>query len=105
MKVVAINSSNTGSTGSIMKGIAKIARERGHLYYTACPKGRTMSKEQDPYHLFIGSILGRNLHILLGMLSGCPGFFSVIETLAARVSDSAVMTGAVLSDTSSIRIR
>ena len=82
MKVVAINSSNTGSTGSIMMGIAKIARERGHLYYTACPKGRTMSKEQDPYHLFIGSILGRNLHILLGMLSGCPGFFSVIETLA-----------------------
>ena len=80
MKLVMLNSCNYGSTGNIMLGIAEMARKKGHCVHTACPDGRSMREKKLENHIYIGTRFGRNLHILLGKLTGFHGLFSVIET-------------------------
>lgn len=80
MKIVMINSCNFGSTGNIMLGIAKVARQKGHVCYTSCPEGRSMRKRQLENHIFIGTRFGRNLHLLLGNWTGFQGIFSIWDT-------------------------
>ncbi len=63
-----------------MLGIAEAAREKGYRCITACPDGRSMRKRELKEHLFIGTRLGKNLHIVLAALSGLNGCFSVIDT-------------------------
>lgn len=80
MRIVQINSGNFGSTGNIMIGIAQKARESGHVCYTACPASRSNRKRDVQDQIFIGTRFGRNLHLLLGKLTGCTGMFSVWDT-------------------------
>lgn len=80
MKIVSINSCNYGSTGNIMLDIADLAREQGHIYYTACPDGRSMRKKSLDNHIFIGNIVGRNLHLKFGYYTGLQGCGSVLDT-------------------------
>ena len=80
--VVSINSGNIGSTGNLMIGIANAARGAGFRVYTACPDGRSMRQRKLEDHLFIGSVIGRNLHLqILGRL-GLHGCGSRLETRA-----------------------
>lgn len=81
MTVVEINSTNFGSTGNIMLQIAEKARANGMTCYTCCPKSRSNMKKTLSGQLFIGSRMSRNLHILLGSLSGFQGCFSVLSTI------------------------
>ncbi len=80
MNIVMLNSCNYGSTGNIMLGIAQMARKNGHCVYTACPEGRSMRMRKLENHIYIGTRLGRNIHILLRRLTGFHGMFSVIDT-------------------------
>ena len=80
MKILQINSYNFGSTGNIMVGIADTARARGMTCITACPDGRSMRVRKLENHRFIGSRIGRNLHIRLAELTGLHGCFSVADT-------------------------
>lgn len=80
MKILQINSYNFGSTGNIMADIARTARERGMECVTACPDGRSMRLRKLEDHRFIGTRLGRNLHIALAELTGLNGCFSTVDT-------------------------
>lgn len=80
MKILHINSHNFGSTGTVMLGIAQAARTRGISCFTACPAGRSMVHAGLEQHLFIGSRVGRNLHIALARATGLNGCFSVVDT-------------------------
>lgn len=76
MKIIQINSGNVGSTGNIMLNLAKVARDEGHIVYTACPDSRTARLKQLQDHLYIGNRLERNIHIQLGKLTGLAGCYS-----------------------------
>lgn len=80
MKIVEINCTNYGSTGNIMLRIAEAARERGHTVYTCCPASRSNRQKQVDHQILIGSILSRNLHLLLNDVTGLNGCFSCIAT-------------------------
>lgn len=80
MTVVQINSFDHSSTGNIMLAIAKAARKKGIRCVTSCPDGRSMRGRSLEDHLFIGTRLGRNLHIVLARLTGLNGCFSMIDT-------------------------
>lgn len=80
MRIVQINSSNFGSTGNIMIGIAQKARESGHTCYTACPDSRSNRKRDLQDQIFIGTRFGRNLHLILGKLTGLTGMYSAWDT-------------------------
>jgi len=79
VKILHINSHNFGSTGSIMLGLAEEARSRGHRCVTASPPGRSMVPGLRD-HWFIGTRLGRNLHLLAGEWTGLTGCFSLVDT-------------------------
>ena len=80
MKILQINSYNFGSTGNIMVDLAEQARQRGHTCITACPDGRSMRIRKLEDHLYIGSPIGRNLHIKLAEFTGLNGCFSLLDT-------------------------
>ena len=80
MRIVQINSGNFGSTGNIMIGIAEKARQTGIHCYLACPSARSTRKKNLKDQMFIGSRLGRNLHLILGKHTGYTGIFSVCDT-------------------------
>lgn len=80
MVVLQINSHNFGSTGNIMVEIAEMARNRGIDCVTSCPEGKTMRVRKLNNHMFIGSRIGRNLHIFLAKQTGLNGLFSVVDT-------------------------
>lgn len=81
MTVVEINSYNFGSTGNIMVEIANSARESGIRCVTSCPDARSMRRRPLADHIYIGTRLGRNLHLLLARLTGFNGCFSIVDTL------------------------
>lgn len=80
MRIVQINSGNFSSTGNIMIGIAQKAREQGHICYTSCPAARSTRKRPMEHQIFIGTRVGRNLHLLMGKLTGFTGIFSLVDT-------------------------
>ena len=80
MRILMINSGVIGSTGNIMLDLAVTARNAGHQCITACPAGRSMRKEGLRDHIYIGNRLTRNLHLLLGKLTGYHGVFSLLST-------------------------
>ena len=80
MKLIEINSCNFGSTGNIMLGISEIARKRGIDTYICVPKSRDNSKKSVDGQIFVGNRILRNLHILLGEITGYQGCFSVFST-------------------------
>ncbi|MBQ8829967.1 MAG: glycosyltransferase [Oscillospiraceae bacterium] len=80
MRVLQINSYNFGSTGNIMVGIAETARRYGMECTTACPEGKSMRVRQLDDHLFIGSRVGRNMHIKFAEFTGLNGCLSILDT-------------------------
>ena len=81
LKLLEVNSSNFGSTGTIMMGIARAARSEGMNAYVCVPKSRSNIKNKCEDQILIGSRLFRNLHIFLGQLTGYQGCFSIFSTL------------------------
>lgn len=78
--ILSINSCNFGSTGTIMKQLSVIAEESGFVAYKAIPMARTNKPQSDAKTVFIGSIIERNIHILLSRYTGLNGCFSHIGT-------------------------
>ena len=84
MKIVEINMVAEGSTGTIMREIAKTARKKGHQALTfSCPSFSLSHPEKfTPYegHRYFGTRLGHALHYILGRLTGKNGRFSTPST-------------------------
>jgi len=78
MKIVIINSNDYGSTGSIMFGVAKEAREQGHSAYSFSRMLPAVYKKEG--HSFFGTCKDQNLHIKLSTNLGVEGFFSRNQT-------------------------
>ena len=78
--VVSINLGNFGSTGRIMKGIAKAAREHGYVTYNAYPESyNAQSKEEND--IIICSTLANRINQKLAYITGMNGCFAVFSTL------------------------
>ncbi len=71
MKVAEINTSNYGSTGTIMLGIADLLRERGDQVLICYPATKkNLSKKVEESYI-IGNRIVRNLNILISKIFGC----------------------------------
>lgn len=81
MLILEINSYNFGSTGHVMAEIAEAARKLGMDCITSCPNGKSMREHKSEHQIFIGSRIGRNLHIVLSRWTGFNGCFSIVDTL------------------------
>lgn len=81
MKITYINSMNFGSTGNICLNLANYIRHNGNQSYICVPYSRSNAIKEVKEQIFIGNRLSRNLHELLGYLTGLQGFFSVFSTL------------------------
>lgn len=81
MRVLEINSVNYGSTGSIMRNIAIEAEKAGIEAYTACQLGKATRGEAYHRHIYIGNRLDRNIHLVLGKLTGKYGTYSKYITM------------------------
>lgn len=81
MKVVQINTANFGSTGNIMLGIGRLLEAQGDTTYYCVAKSRSNLKKSVNNRLFTGTILDRNLHLLLSYTTGFNGCFSYFHTL------------------------
>lgn len=80
MHVIFINLGNFGSTGNIILDLANALEKEGDIGTICCPSSRTNRKKNIRNQIFIGSRLGRNIHLLLGKLTGLHGLFSIIDT-------------------------
>lgn len=80
VRIVEINAGNIGSTGTIMLGIADIAKTDGHEVLVCCPDARENRKKTVKYQLFIGDRFSRNLHLKSAELTGLNGCFSRLAT-------------------------
>lgn len=80
MKILSLNSSNFGSTGNIMIGIAEEARSCGHETAVACPASRSNSKKETQGQIFIGDRISRNLHLQLSRITGLNGCYQMWAT-------------------------
>lgn len=80
MKIVEVNTVDYGSTGRIMLQIAQCARTHGHgvWTYSMAPKVQTVPPEG---HKYYSGYLAYCVHYILGKITGCNGFFSLIPTL------------------------
>jgi len=83
MKIVQINTCTYGSTGKIMREIAKTAKSGGHECWLAIPKGRHNNKSNSQYTdmIWVGNQLSEDSHIILGRITGLQGYFSVLATI------------------------
>lgn len=75
--VVGINSVVRGSTGGVMLGVSRAAGKEGVGFISACPAAKSNRGGAD---LFIGTRFSRNLHVLLGKMTGRHGCFSATAT-------------------------
>ena len=78
-KVVSINLGNYGSTGRIMIGIAKAARDRGYIAYNAYPESYYVQPKADG-DIIICSTLANRLNQKLAYYTGLNGCFAVFST-------------------------
>lgn len=82
MKIIEVNSGNYGSTGNIMKNIAVAAENAGHEVFCFCAKSRTSLRVNNGKKVeYIGTILGRKLHVWLSNICCVNGCLSVFDTL------------------------
>lgn len=79
-KIFLINSVNYGSTGTITKDIAQLARNNNFDTYFAFAASRSNRKNAKDKYIEIGSILERNIHLKLAYYSGYNDYFSFIGT-------------------------
>jgi len=81
VRIFQINGGVFGSTGKIMFGIARLAREQGHEVLCASPITSTNRNQQpEDEYIKIGSYYGRCLSVLLARLTGLEGCFSIFAT-------------------------
>ena len=82
MKIFEINGGVFGSTGRIMFGIAKRAKECGNEVVCASPITSTNRFFQpNNEYIKIGSFFSRRLSVVLSRLTGLNGCFSLLETI------------------------
>ena len=79
MKIVEINAVPYGSTGKITKGIADIARKKGHEVYVYFSWTKALPKSNDE-NTIVGSFLGKALHMMLSKVTGYHGSYSSADT-------------------------
>lgn len=79
MKIVEINAVPYGSTGKITKGIADVARKKGHEVYLYFSWTKALSKSNDR-NVMVGSFVGKALHMVLSKITGYHGRYSVADT-------------------------
>lgn len=79
-KVIAVNSVNFASTGSIMLDISKVAQKEGYASYVAYANSRSNNRKRIDNSILIGSIVERNLHLQLAYYTGLNGCFSILGT-------------------------
>ena len=80
MNILQINSANFGSTGNIMLQIKSAAEKKGINAWVAYPKSRSNRKKNVEDAIEIGTIIERNIHLLLAELTGFNGCFSKFAT-------------------------
>ena len=61
MRIVEINSVNKGSTGNIMLGVARVARNYGHYVLVCYPKSRDNMLKHKKGDYLIGNRFSRNV--------------------------------------------
>lgn len=78
-RIAFINAVPYGSTGKIVKGIAKVAKCEGAetLTYLSWTKGYKKSDEQD---IVVGSFIGKLFHMGLAKITGKNGCYSKCDT-------------------------
>lgn len=79
MKIVAINTTDYGSTGTIMLQVASMARQAGHTVYTYSKKWRDKGLGGE-YHRYLGSKIGNIFHRVMGPRTGKNECFSKAST-------------------------
>lgn len=79
MKIFFLNAVPYGSTGNIVKGISKVAKNEGHatLKYFSWTKNYKKSDNSDTR---VGKFLGKFLHINMSKITGNNGCYSKHET-------------------------
>jgi putative colanic acid biosynthesis glycosyltransferase len=82
IRVLQINSSNSGSTGNIMLNISKVACEQGFIFYFAYANSRNNKMKTLGNSILISNIVERNLHLKLAYYSGFNDCFSTLGTKA-----------------------
>lgn len=85
MRIAEINMLHCGSTGEIMKGIARIARSRGNEVWTFSPRyyqrrGKAVYPPAEG-HTYFGKPFENMLHVRLSQMTGLHGCFSPLGTL------------------------
>ena len=78
MKLLTINESNYGSTGKLMYTLARNAHCN---FYMAVSNSRSNKKSSMDNCTYIGTRIGRNIHLKLFEFTGLNGCFSIIDTL------------------------
>jgi len=81
VNILMINSVNFGSTGKIMLSIQKTCCDDGYEAFVAYAKSRSNLRGKKQGDILIGNIICRNLHLLLGNITGFNGCFSYFSTL------------------------
>ncbi len=80
-RIVSINTCNFGSTGNMMLQLKDICSKADIETVVCYPKSRSNLKKKVEGEMYIGSILERNLHLLLSNFTGLNGCFSLFCTL------------------------
>ncbi len=81
MKIAMINAWSIGSTGRIMLGCAKAAREKGNEVHVFSKAWIGQNYDSIPNHHVIGDYFWNRVHIKLAKYTGLHGCYSVFTTL------------------------
>ena len=83
MKVFQINQTDMFSTGNIMLNTARVARERGHLAYTASKRTRMSENlhRVDEFHYYIGTRVEHTIHRYFSWMTDLQDCGSVLATI------------------------
>lgn len=73
MKVVQINTTPNGSTGSIMMNIHKYLKKNGHESYVVWGRGRKVNNENE---IYMNDLIGVYFHAIHSRITGKVGFAS-----------------------------
>lgn len=79
-KLLSINSSNFGSTGSIMMGISEMAEKNNYVTHISYPSSKSNSRRKVDKPIKISNRIERNLHLKLSYETGMNGCYSKIGT-------------------------
>lgn len=82
MRIVEINSVNSGSTGSIMRDVAAVARSKGHDVLVCYPQSRDNQAKYERGDFFIGNRYFRNVGRLISKYFRAEHFIHIISTLS-----------------------